>query len=157
MDLIKIFPLPPTPTSQMFLPILISSGTCNCWLFSVGLGHLYIYIKYVLYYFRGCVNYWWVSILRQSNLHVSFFFGEISSAMRFWKMQDDNNCNFAARLDPVLCRSCLPFSATPAMLRSLFLCSPGCPADVQTSGDFLCCQIIRCLLYTTPAGLLSLR
>lgn len=43
------------------------------------------------------------------------------------------------------------------MLRSIFLHRPGHPADVPTSGDFLCCQIIRYLLHPSPCDLLSLR
>lgn len=49
------------------------------------------------------------------------------------------------------------FSATFAMLRSIFLHRPGHPADVPTSGDFLCCQINRYLFHPSPCDLLSLR
>lgn len=96
-----------------------------------------------------------VSIYFKKNkcLYLLFFFTKIRSAMCFWKIWGDNNCTY---LDPVLlCRGCL-FSATPAMLRSVFLHRPRYPANVQTSGDFLGRQI-KCLLYPSPSDLLSLR
>lgn len=88
---------------------------------------------------------------------IVFFFGEIISAVCFWKMHDDNNCNiYMFRSCFVVQNFCL-FSAIFAMLRSIFLHRPGHPADVPTSGDFLCCQIIRYLLHPSPCDLLSLR
>lgn len=155
MDLIKIFPLPPTPTSQMFLPILISSGTWNCWLFSVGFWDVNIYIKYV-FISESSVNYWWISISRKNCVCISFLISLESVLMCFWKIRTGNNCNFATDLDPDLFRSCL-FSAVPAMLRRISSHRLEFPADVQTSGDFLCCQILRCLLYPSVSHLLALR
>lgn len=96
MDLIKIFPLPPTPTSQMFLPILISSGTWHCWLFYVEFWDVNIYIKYV-FISKSSVGEYLFQEKTEFHLYLIFiFFRESSSAML--KTWSANNCNFATEL-----------------------------------------------------------
>lgn len=85
------------------------------------------------------------------------FFRELCSAVHFWKIWTDNNCNFATDLDPDLLFGSWLFSAIPATLRRISSHRPGFPANVQTSGDILCCQILSCLLYPSASRLLSLR
>lgn len=141
MDLIKIFPLLPTLTSQMFLPILICSGTCNCWLFSVVSG-MCIYNKlYIISEWR--VNYWWVWALRKSDTCILFYFPlEINSAMCLWKIWGGNNCGFATRLDAVLLCRIGFFFCCSCHAEEHFLMWPRYQADIHISRCFCCCQVI---------------
>lgn len=79
-------------------------------------------------------------LFKEKAVFVSHFIFLESSVLQctFWKIWTDNNCNFTGVDHVFLFRSWL-FSAVPAMLRRISSNRLGFPADVQTSGDFLCC------------------